>query len=148
MIWLFNLLPDWIFHLIVFVSVLGLLASTFFGFIPFIGKYTLPVKIVSIVLLVIGVWFEGGLSNNQAWMDKVHALEFEIAKAEAKANEKNAQLTSQIAAKNKEIATAQETLKNKIRQFTSIIDADCKVPADAISIINESATPGPKGGKR
>jgi hypothetical protein len=147
MIWLFNFLPDWIFHLVVFVGVLGLLASTFFGFIPFISKYTLPVKVVSIVLLVIGVWFEGGLSNNQAWMDKVHALEKKVAEAEAKSAEANTTLVSMIATKNKEIAEVQTKLKLKIKEAASIIDSECKVSTYAIDIINEAAR-GPKGGKK
>jgi hypothetical protein len=147
MIWLFNFLPDWIFHLVVFVGILGLLASTFFGFIPFISKYILPVKVVSIVLLVIGVWFEGGLSNNQAWMDKVHELEKKVAEAEAKSAEANSKLVSQIAAKNKEIAEVQTKLKLKIKEAASIIDSECKVSTYAIDIINEAAR-GPKGGKK
>ena len=148
MIWLFSLLPDWIFHLIVFVGILGLLAATFFGFIPFVSKYTIPVKVASILLLVVGVWFEGGLSNNQAWMDKVHALEKKIAEAEAKSAEANTLLTSKIAEKNKEIASIQASLKNKIRQVASVIDSECKISPEAISILNEAAMPGPKGGKK
>ena len=148
MIWLFSLLPDWIFHLIVFVGILGLLAATFFGFIPFVSKYTLPVKVVSIVLLVIGVWFEGGLSNNQAWMDKVHALEKKIAEAEAKSAQANTLLVSKIAEKNKEIASIQSSVKNKIKQFTTIMDSECKIPAETISILNDAAMIGPKGGKK
>jgi len=146
--WILNLLPDWIFHLIVLTGVLGLLASFFFGFIPFVSKYTLPIKVASLILLVIGIWFEGGISNNNAWLEKVHALEKKIAEAEVKSAQANTQLVSQIAQKNKEIATVQANLKDKIKRFTTIIDAECKVPADAINILNEAATPGPKGGKR
>ncbi len=148
MIWLFSLLPDFIFHLIVLISILGLLAATFFGFIPFISKYTLPVKVVSIVLLIIGVWFEGGISNNNAWLEKVHALEKKIAEAEAKSAQANTMLVSKIAEKNKEIALVQSTLKNKIKQLASSMDAECKIPEETISILNEAAMPGPKGGKR
>ena len=146
--WLLNLLPDWIFHLIVLVGVLGLLGSFFFGFIPFVSKYTLPIKVGSIVILVIGIWFEGGISNNNAWLEKVHALEKKVAEAEAKSAQANTALTSKIAEKNKEIASIQATLKNKIKQFASIMDSECKVPEQAISVLNEAAMPGPKGGKR
>lgn len=146
--WLLNLLPDWIFHLIVIAGVLGLLASFFFSFIPFISKYTLPIKIASLILLVIGIWFEGGISNNNAWLERVHALEKKIAEAEIKSAQENTKLVSQIAEKNKEIASVQATLKNKIKQFASVIDAECKVPAEAIEVLNEAATLGPKGGKR
>ena len=146
--WILQWLPDWIFHLIVIAGILGLLASTFFGFIPFISKYTIPVKVVSIVLLVIGVWFEGGISNNNAWLEKVHALEKKVAEAEAKSAQANTALTSKIAEKNKEIASIQATLKNKIKQFASIMDSECKIPEEAISVLNEAAMPGPKGGKK
>jgi hypothetical protein len=146
--WILNILPDWIFHLIVIVGLLGLLGSFFFGFIPFFGGYTLPIKIVSILLLIIGVWFEGGISNNNAWLEKIHALEKKIAEAEVKSAQANTKLVSQIAEKNKEIAAAQANLKSRIKQITSILDGECKVPVDAIDILNEAATPGPKGGKR
>jgi hypothetical protein len=147
MIWLLSFLPNFIFHLIVIVAILGLLASFFFGFIPFVSKYTLPIKIVSIILLVVGVWFEGGISNNDAWLAKVKDLEFQVAKAEAKSNEANANLTSTIATKNKEIAKAQSELKNKVKEIANTIDAECKVPSIAINILNEAAR-GPKGGKK
>ena len=113
--WILNWLPDWIFHLVVIIGLLGLLGSFFFGFIPFFGRYALPIKIVSIILLLVGVWFEGGISNNNAWLEKVHALEKKVAEAEAKSAQANTALTSKIAEKNKEIATIQATLKNKIK---------------------------------
>jgi cell division protein FtsB len=147
MIWLLSFLPNFVFHLIVLIAIIGLLGAFFFGFIPFVSKYTLPIKIVSIVLLVIGVWFEGGISNNDAWLAKVKELEFQVAKAEAKSNEANVTLTSQLAAKNKEIAEVQTKLKLKIKEVTSIIDSECKVSTYAIDIINEAAR-GPKGGKK
>ena len=141
------ILPDWIFHLIVLIGVIGLLASSFFSFIPFVSKYTLPIKVASIAVLVIGIWFEGGISNNNTWLERVHALEKKIAEAEVKSAETNTKLTSTIAAKNKEIAAVQTTLKNRIKEFTTIMDSECKVPESAISIMNEAAI-GPKGGKR
>ena len=147
MIWLLSFLPDFIFHLIVIVAILGLLAATFFSFIPFVSTYTSPIKIVSIVLLVIGVWLEGGISNNNAWLAKVKELEFQVAKAEAKSNEANTLLTSQLAAKNKEIAKVQSELKIRIKEMANTIDAECKVPPIAINILNEAAR-GPKGGKK
>lgn len=147
MIWLLSFLPNFVFHLIVIVGILGLLASQFFSFIPFVSTYTSPIKIASIGLLVVGIWFEGGISNNDAWLAKVRELEFQVAKAEAKSNEANVLLTSQLAAKNKEIAKSQAELKIKIKEMANSIDAECKVPSIAINILNEAAR-GPKGGKK
>lgn len=146
MIWILSWLPDFIFHLIVIAGVLGLIAAQFFRFIPFVSQYTLPIKIVSIIVLVIGIWFEGGISNNNAWLAKVKEMELKIAKSEAQSAEANKNLISQITQKNKEIASIQTSLKNKIKEQASIIDNECKVPPEAINIINESAR-GPKGGR-
>jgi hypothetical protein len=146
--WILSFLPDWIFHLIVIAGILGLLASTFFGFIPFIKQYTLPVKIISILLLVLGVWFEGAISNNNAWLEKVHALEKKVAEAEIKSAQANTALTSAIAEKNKAVAKVQSELKNKIREISTTIDAECKVSPEVVKVLNEAAMPGPKGGKK
>jgi hypothetical protein len=145
--WILSFIPDFVFHLIVFVSILGLIAATFFGFIPFLGKYALPVKIVCVLLLVLGVWFEGAISNNNSWLEKVRILEKKIAEAETKSAEANTKLVSQIAIKNKEIAKVQTELKNRIRESASMMDAECKISPDAINIINDAAR-GPKGGKK
>lgn len=146
--WILNFLPDWIFHLVVIAGVLGLVASTFFGFLPFIGKYALPVKVVSIILLVVGVWFEGAISNHNSWLEKVRELEKKVADAEIKSAQANTKLTSIIAEKNREVAKAQSELKNKIREISGKIDAECKVSPEVITVLNEAAMPGPKGGKR
>ena len=102
---------------------------------------------MSIVLLVIGIWFEGGISNNNAWLEKVHALEKKIAEAETKSAEANTALVSKIAEKNKEIAKVQSELKNRIRESANIMDTECKVSSYAINIMNDAAR-GPKGGKK
>jgi hypothetical protein len=145
--WILSFIPDFVFHLIVIVSILGLIAATFFGFIPFLGKYALPVKIVSVIFLVFGVWFEGAISNNNSWLEKVRILEKKIAEAEIKSAEANTKLVSQIAIKNKEIAKVQTELRNRIREAANIMDAECKVSPDAINIMNDAAI-GPKGGKK
>jgi hypothetical protein len=146
--WILSFLPDWIFHLVVIVGILGLLTSTFFGFLPFIGKYALPVKVASILLLVVGVWFEGAISNNNSWLEKVRALEKKIAEAEIKSSQANVKLTSVIAEKNREVAKVQSELKNRVKQISSTIDAECKISPEVITVLNDAAIPGPKGGKR
>ena len=145
--WLLTFLPDFVFHLIILVSVLGLVAGIFFGFIPFVNEYALPIKVGSIILLVIGMWFEGGISNNNSWLEKVHALEKKVAESEVKSAEANTKLVSEIAEKNKQIAKAQSDLKNRIKESANSIDSQCKIPSVAINILNDAAI-GLNGSKK
>jgi hypothetical protein len=136
MIWLLSFLPNFIFHLIVIVAILGLLAATFFSFIPFVSTYTSPIKIVSIVMLVIGIWFEGGISNNDAWLAKVKEMELKVAKAEAQSAETNTKLAYEINVKNKII---KENSNANSKAITKYVTDECKLSSAAVSLHNSSS---------
>ena len=72
--WVMNVLPDWIFHAILIAGVLGLLSTFVLKFIPFFKIYELPIQICSILVISIGVWFEGALSNQEAWEERVKEM--------------------------------------------------------------------------
>ena len=134
--WILNWLPDFVFHLIVIIGILGLLASQFFSFIPFVSTYTLPIKIVSIVLLVIGVWFEGGISNNNSWLLKVKELETKLARAETQSAQVNTILVEKIVEKEKNIKDKQNELKNAINKYST---DECKLSNASVSLFNSSS---------
>ena len=134
--WLFNWLPNFVFHLIVIIAILGLIASQFFSFIPFIKQYTIPVKIISIIALVIGVWFEGGISNNDAWLTKVKEMEIKVAKAEAQSLEANVKIVTKIVEKEKII---KETTNENIQAVTKYVTDECKLSNVAVSLHNSSS---------
>jgi len=136
MIWLLSFLPNFIFHLIVIIAILGLLAATFFSFIPFVSTYTSPIKIVSIVMLVIGIWFEGGISNNDAWLTKVKEMELKVAKAEAQSAEINTKLAYEINVKNKII---KENSNANSKAITKYVTDECKLSNAAVSLHNSSS---------
>jgi hypothetical protein len=94
--WLLNFLPEWVFHLILLAGVLGLIASLVLKFIPFFSTYKLPVQVVSILLMVVGVWFEGAMSNQAAWEAKVTQVQAKVAVAEVKSAEENTKIVIKV----------------------------------------------------
>lgn len=136
MIWILSFLPNFIFHLIVLAGVLGLVASQFFRFIPFVGQYTLPIKVGSIIALVIGIWFEGGISNNDAWLAKVKEMELKVAKAEAKSAEYNTKLTAKIAENNKII---KEKTNANTQAISKYVTDECRLSNVAV-ILHDSSS--------
>lgn len=99
--WLMNFLPNWIFHAILLAGVLGLIASLVLKFIPFINTYKLPVQVLSILLIVTGVWFEGAISNQAEWEARVAEMQVKVAEAEAKSAEANVQIVTKVVKKTK-----------------------------------------------
>lgn len=142
--WIVNFLPDWIFHLITIASLLGLAASFVLSSVPFIGDNAKAIQAGCGILLVIGVFFEGAISDNNAWQTRVKELELRIARAETASAEANGKLSKALADKEKVIAQAQAELKNRVRESAAAMDAVCKIPANVVDILNDAAKKGAK----
>jgi hypothetical protein len=142
--WIVNFLPDFIFHILLLVGLLGLVASFVLDSIPFISTNAKAIQLASAVVLAIALYFEGAISDNNAWQARVQALELKVARAETESAEANGKLQKQLAAKDKEIALAQAVLKNRIKEGAAAMDAVCKIPANVVSILNDAANKGAK----
>ena len=140
--WIVNFLPDFVFHLLLIAGLLGLVASIVLDSIPFVSTNAKAIQIASAVVLAIALYFEGAISDNNAWKARVQELELKVARAETESADANGKLSKQLAAKDKEIALAQAELKNRIRAGAAAMDAVCRIPADVISILNDAAKKG------
>jgi enamine deaminase RidA (YjgF/YER057c/UK114 family) len=136
--WILKFLPDFVFHLIFIGGLLGLGASFILKFVPFVTQYRVVIQVVASIMIAVGLYMEGAISDNTAWVERVHALEKKVAEAEAKSADANTQLISRLAAKQKEIAAAQADAHSRVQQAAASIDAVCPVPATVISILNDA----------
>jgi len=144
--WLLNLMPDWFYHLIVIVSILGLIVASVLKFVPFVSTYRLPIQVISALLLVFGVWMEGGIVNEAKWEARVQELEEKVKIAEEKSTEKNVEIQERV-------VTQTKVVKEKGRDIIQYIDREvvkkeeivkfienCPIPKDIIDAHNAAAT--------
>ena len=144
--WLLNLMPDWFYHLIVIVSILGLIVASVLKFVPFVSTYRLPIQVISALLLVFGVWMEGGIVNEAKWEARVRELEDKVKIAEEKSTEKNVEIQERV-------VTQTKVVKEKGRDIIQYIDREivkkeeivkfvenCPIPKDIIDAHNAAAT--------
>lgn len=134
--WLLNWLPDFLIHLMVIVGVLGIIASWFFDFMPFVSQYKLPIQIISILVLVLGIWTEGANSNNNSWLLKVKDMEVKIAQAETQSAQVNTILVETIVEKEKIIKDRQNEFKNAINKYAT---DNCRLSNASVSLFNSSS---------
>lgn len=130
---------SWIVVSMIFLGLVGLLAGWISRWIPFFGQYRVPLQIVGAVLLLGGIYLRGGQDVELAWRARVAEYEAQIARAEQESRDANDKLSQAIKQKNKEIKAAQEKTRERIKQNAQKIDAECRVPAEAVDILNESA---------
>ena len=99
-----SLFPEFIPHLIFIIGVLGTIAGFVLGFIPFISTYKLPIQIISIIILSLGLYLEGGSANEAIWKLKVKEMEAKVAQSEVKSEKVTTEVKWEIA-QTSQIAT-------------------------------------------
>jgi hypothetical protein len=118
--WLLNFLPGWFFHLMIFAGILGYVASVILTFIPSVNLYKSVIRVLSTLIIVVGVWFagvsSGTLSNEEKWQARVKEAEEKVKEADMRALELNDQLTKVL---NDKIVIREE----KTKTITKYIDS-------------------------
>ncbi len=94
--WILSILPEAAIHIIFGLGILGTIAGFVLGFIPFIKAYKLAIQIISILVLVLGVYLEGGLADYKEWELKVKEMEAKVAQAEAQSANKNVEIQEKV----------------------------------------------------
>ena len=146
--WMLAFFPDaflvWIINIILITGIIGFVASFFFGFvvrwIPTIAPYHLLIQVISIVLLVAGVYFKGGYSVEMEWRNRVAELEAKIAIAEQQSKEVNEKIVTVYKDRVKVVKETQVVVQEKIKTVEVKIDSQCKITADTVDILNQAAT--------
>jgi len=148
--WMLSLIPyailNWVYWLIIAAGISGIAASWLGRWIPFYGNYVKFLKPIGVVLLVLGVWLRGGYDTEMRWRAKVEEAQAKVAKAEEESKEFNNKLDQERKKKAKVRTEYITTVKERIVKETQVIDSECKVAPEAISILNDAAKNSMKKG--
>lgn len=141
--WLLHLLPTslilWIVNIAMIAGAIGILASFFIKFIPFINIYRTPIQIVSIIVFCTGVYWYGGYTTEMIWRDEVAKMEAKIAESEAKSKKVNKVIQKVYVDRVKIVKQDVVVIQEKIREVSNVIDRDCKVSPEAVNLLNQAA---------
>jgi hypothetical protein len=137
--WIINWLPEFVVHLIFLAGVLGTIAGFVLGFLPFVGKYKLPIQIISLLLLSLGVYLEGGLAEKHKWELRVKEMEAKVAAAQAESQKTNVQIVEKIVTEKEYIKVKGAKVVEYIDREVKVFDTNCTIPEVAIKAHDMSA---------
>jgi hypothetical protein len=138
--WIINWLPEAFVHMIFLAGVVGTIAGFVLGFIPFVSKYKLPIQIISLLLLSLGVYLEGGLAEKAKWELRVKEMEAKVAKAEAESQKTNVQIVEKVVTEKEYIKVKGAKVVEYIDREVKVFDSNCTVPEVAIKAHDMSAS--------
>jgi hypothetical protein len=143
MMWMMHLLPEsfliFIIHALLVTGLIGMVIGFVGSKIPFVGTYATIIKIASILLFCIGVYWKGGYSVEADWRQRVAELEEKVKDAEEKSRQTNVIIETKYRDRVKTITETRERVVEKIKEREKVINAKCELDPSVISILNEAA---------
>jgi hypothetical protein len=135
-----SFLPDWFItyfvHIVLVVGLFLTFASTIVARLPIISSYGKLVKPVGIVILLVAIYLEGGLTNELSWRAKVAEYQKQVEVAEAKAAEANSKIQTKVVTQIQVIKDTSNANKNAITQY---VTDSCKL-SNAAVMLHDSAS--------
>ena len=139
------LLPSWYTHAVPTLGLALILVSMFLKVIPFISTYYIPLRIIGLVTLLFGIFFEGVMYSGKDLHDKIKELEAKVAAAEAKSAEVNTKIVEKIVTKQKIVKERGEDIIRYVDKEIIKYDVkfapggQCEIPKEFINIHNRAA---------
>lgn len=140
-----SILPEWVFHAITIAGVLGTIVGFVLGMIPAVKTYIIPVRVISILLLSLGLYLEGGLADYKVWEAKVKEVEAKLAQAEVQSVKENTKIVTKVITKTQVVKTRGQDIVRYVDREVVKYDEKfakggiCEIPQEFIKAHNDSA---------
>jgi hypothetical protein len=128
-------------NILIALSLLVGIATYFADKVPFshFSENAKVVRLLSLIVFVFAVYCKGYIASSNDWQQKVAEYEKQIALNEKLSEHKNIEIQEKIVEKVKVVKDTQYVIQEKIVEVEKIIDAECKVPPEAIDLHNAAA---------
>ena len=141
--WFLHFLPDSIIlgfcNILLFAGIVAVAAGFAAHRIPVLGQYQLGFKLSGIALLVLGVYFRGGLAVETEWRERVAAVEARLAQAEAASEAANRQIDTRVQKQVTSIRQRMTYVKQYVDREVVRYNDQCQIPQPFINAHNAAA---------
>jgi hypothetical protein len=135
----------WIVHAVLIAGIVGTFLSFFLlhrivRWLPALAPWHLLLQLISIALLVGGVYFKGGYDTEASWRAKVAEAEAQVALVEEQSKELNTKLEAERKKKQQVKVEYYNTVKTEIKEVEKLIDGKCELDPKVNELHNKAAT--------
>lgn len=138
--WILSFFPDFLVHMFSIVGLALFLVATFLGMFPIVNQYKTLGQIVGLILLVFGIYLEGGLAYKEKQALEVAKLEAELAEAKAKSEKTNTEIVTRVVKDTQVVKVKGDAVIRYIEKEVVKYDDKCIIPSEVIEAHNRAAT--------
>lgn len=131
--WFLSFVPDAVLIYILYgmlsLGVAGYVGSLFLRFIPMINLWAVPIRVTSVVVFMVGLFFLGGHGVEMSWRAEADRLKQEIVRKEQESQQATAKVVTKYIDR---VKIVKETSDEQIKAIPQLISKDsddrCDVP--------------------
>jgi uncharacterized coiled-coil protein SlyX len=146
--WILHFLPDalilWFCNILLFAGIVATAAGFVAHRVPGLWQFQLGFKLVGIVLLVLGVYFRGGLAVETEWRERVAEVEARLAVAEKASADANKTIEVKTQQRVTQIRQRMTYVRQYVDREVVKYDAGCVIPEPFVQAHNRAAEAPPK----
>ena len=141
--WILHFLPDsvilWFCNILLITGIVAVVAGFVAHRVPALWSYQLGLKLSGIVLLVLGVYFRGGLAVETEWRERVAIVEAKLAVAEKASADANRQIDTRVQKQVTSIRQRMTYVKQYVDREVVRYNDQCQIPEPFIRAHNDAA---------
>jgi uncharacterized coiled-coil protein SlyX len=141
--WILHFLPDsfivWFCNILLFAGIVATAAGFVAHRIPGLWQYQLGFKLGGILLLVLGVYFRGGLAVETEWRERVAQVEARLALAEKASAEANQTIETKTQQRVTQIRQRMTYVRQYVDREVVKYNDQCVIPEPFIRAHNSAA---------
>lgn len=126
-------------NFILVAGAVGLVVGTILKSIPFVNKYSAIIRGISLIFLVSGTYFIGGLAVEKEWRARVEEMQQKVAEAESKSAETNTVIQTRVVEKIKVVKETRDANIQIVEKVVTKYDAMCTLSNAAIVLHNSAS---------
>ena len=141
--WILHFLPDsiilWFCNILLLTGIVATVAGFVAHRVPALWSYQLGFKLGGIALLVLGVYFRGGLAVETEWRERVAIVEARLAVAEKASADANSQIDTRVQKQVTSIRQRMTYVKQYVDREVVKYNDQCVIPEPFIRAHNDAA---------
>ena len=106
-----------------------------------LNKLTGIFVLISLIVLSLALYLEGGLADNQQWELRVKELEAKVAEAEAISAKENVKIVEKVVTRTQIVRQRGRDIIVEVDRNREVLDKNCVVPKEFVTIHNKAAEP-------
>lgn len=144
--WILHFLPDsfleFVVNAVLLTGIVTTVITCFFlkylvRLVPAVAPYTFTAQVISVIILLSGVYFKGGYSTEMLWRDRVEEARAKVQEAEQRAHEYSDKLDQVTRERDKLRSARGRVIIEQVERIK--IDPRCEKLSDEIVDIHNQA---------